>query len=50
VLQQHDWPAEGIDSATYFMQQAPLADWLQAHYELTLQDDSYRIWRRRSGV
>lgn len=50
VLQQHDWPAEGIDSASFFMQQPRLADWLQGRYELASQDDSYRIWRRRSGV
>jgi 4-amino-4-deoxy-L-arabinose transferase-like glycosyltransferase len=50
VLQQHDWPAEGIDSATYFTRHPRLGPWLQARYELTSRNDTYQIWRRRAGV
>ena len=50
VLQQHDWLAEGIDSATYFMQHPRLSQWLQSQYELTSRNDTYQIWSRRAGV
>ncbi len=50
VLQQHDWPAEGIDSATYFMRHPKLGPWLQSGYELTSRNDTYQVWRRRAGI
>jgi hypothetical protein len=50
VLQQHDWPAEGVDSATYFMRHPKLGPWLQSHYEMTSRNDIYQVWRRRAGV
>ena len=50
VLQQHDWPAERIDSATYFMRHPRLGPWLQAGYELASRNDMYQVWRRRTGV
>jgi len=50
VLQQHDWPAEGTDSASYFMQHPRLGQWLQSQYELTSRNDTYQIWTRRAGA
>jgi hypothetical protein len=50
VLQQHDWPAEGTDSATYFMREPRLGPWLQSGYELTARNDIYQVWSRRAGA
>jgi hypothetical protein len=50
VLQQHDWPSEGVDSATYFMRDRNLGPWLQSGYELTSRNDIYQVWRRRARV
>jgi hypothetical protein len=50
VLQMHDWPAEGIDSATFFLQHPQLGPWLRSGYELTAQNASYMIWSRRAGA
>ena len=50
VLQEHDWPAEGVDSATYFMRDPRLGTWLQSTYELASRNGIYQVWRRRAGV
>lgn len=46
VLQQHDWPAEGIDSVTWFERQPALHAWLAASYRLVSDTGTYFIWRR----
>jgi hypothetical protein len=47
VLQQRDWPAEGVDSATWFMRQPALLAWLTANYRQTADTGMYFVWRRR---
>jgi hypothetical protein len=49
VLQHRDWPAEGIDSATFFLKHARLGPWLQQRYTLTSSDAVYQAWSRRAG-
>jgi hypothetical protein len=47
VLQQHDWPAERIDSIGYFMGNVDLRAWLQSRYSLVRETDMYQVWLRR---
>lgn len=47
VLQQHDWPAERIDSVGYFMGNIDLRTWLQSGYSLARETDMYQVWLRR---
>jgi 4-amino-4-deoxy-L-arabinose transferase-like glycosyltransferase len=49
VLQQHDWPAERTDSATYFLSTPSLAGWLHSEYEPVADTGTYLIWARRSA-
>jgi hypothetical protein len=46
VLQQRDWPAEGVDSATWFLHQPALRAWLIAHYRQVADTGTYFIYRR----
>ena len=47
ALQQRDWPAEGIDSATWFSRQPSLQAWLTAGYRLDADTGTFFIWRRK---
>jgi hypothetical protein len=47
VLQQHDWPAEGIDSATWFSRQPLLQAWLTDGYREEANTGTYFVWRRK---
>ncbi len=47
VLQQRDWPAEGIDSATWFLKQPALRAWLTSRYRQVADTGTYLIWRRQ---
>jgi 4-amino-4-deoxy-L-arabinose transferase-like glycosyltransferase len=47
VLQEHDWPAERTpDSAVFFLQTAPLGDWLRSQYQFVTRNETYQIWVR----
>jgi 4-amino-4-deoxy-L-arabinose transferase-like glycosyltransferase len=46
ILQEHDWPAEGVDSVTWFLRQPALAAWLAAGYRQEDDTGTYLIWRR----
>jgi hypothetical protein len=47
ALQQRDWPAEGVDSATWFASQPALAAWLATNYRQAADTGTYFLWRRR---
>lgn len=47
VLQQRDWPAEGIDSTMYFLGNHLLSGWLRSQYRREAEDGTYLIWVRR---
>jgi hypothetical protein len=47
ALQQRDWPAEGIDSATWFSRQPSLQAWLTDGYRLDTDTGTFFIWRRK---
>jgi hypothetical protein len=47
ALQQRDWPAEGVDSATWFSRQPSLQTWLIERYRLESDTGTYFIWKRR---
>jgi hypothetical protein len=47
VLQQRDWPAEGVDSATWFARQPALQAWLAGGYRQEADTGTYFIWKRR---
>jgi hypothetical protein len=46
VLQQRDWPAENIDSATWFSRQPSLQTWLTERYRREADTGTYFIWKR----
>jgi MFS family permease len=47
ALQQRDWPAEGVDSATWFTHQPPLYAWLTEGYRQEADTGTYYVWKRR---
>lgn len=47
VLQKRDWPAEGIDSFTWFMRQPALVAWLEGNYRLEQELPTFSVWRAR---
>jgi hypothetical protein len=47
ALQQHDWPAEGVDSATWFARQPALQEWLADGYRLEADTGMFFVWRRK---
>jgi len=49
ALQVNDWQMEGTDSERYFMTHPALAAWLEAGYTRQPDQDSFRIWLRRSS-
>lgn len=47
ALQQRDWPAEGIDSATWFSTRPSLQAWLVDGYRLQADTGTFFVWRRK---
>jgi hypothetical protein len=47
ALQQRDWPAEGIDSATWFSRQPALQEWLHDGYRIQIDTGTFFVWRRK---
>jgi hypothetical protein len=46
ALQVRDWAPDVVDSADFFLNTAPLAGWLHAHYTRTEAPDGYDVWLR----
>ena len=46
ALQRHDWDPDGPDSATYFMSQKHLRDWLEREYRYAGELRYYALWER----
>lgn len=49
VLQRNDWQAEGIDSATFFLGEPRLRDWLVTSYRQVAEQGNLLIWRREAS-
>jgi hypothetical protein len=47
ALQSRDWAPDVDDSAHFFMNTPPLADWLRAHYVAAGGPAGYEMWTRR---
>jgi hypothetical protein len=49
VLQRRDWDPDTLDSATYFLQQPALSDWLRAHYQPAREMGNFLLYRRANA-
>lgn len=47
VLQARDWDPDGPDSATFFLGEPRLRQWLDAHYDPAPPLGQFQIWTRR---
>ena len=47
ALQVRDWAGDVRDSAVFFMETPPLADWLRAHYVPVEGPAGFDVWQRR---